>query len=469
MTRVLKPFVLVCIGSSLTTGRLAGPDLSWVPLLARELPDAPEALGPVRVYNMGKGSQNSAWGVTQIDAVTALRPTHILMEGFAINDCIDSGGGAAISRAAHIANITSMVTSWQAQIPGVDITIQTMSPVSPSGAGVRPLLGTYYADEVATAAALGVRILDNYAAWPKPLDPTKTASASGLALPVTAGYLYQNGVTWNPADKAASVSLSPDLLTATATATSGWVRATAALAGTIHFEVTVGAIAHPHPSVGVATSAMGGGYVGGVAGTCGLLDDGNVWLAGAFIGAAGFTFSAGDIIGVEVDVPNSRIYFLKGAARSAGFNIASLTGAAIYPAISLISSTVSGKFTPEGDGLHPLFVGALDTWLYPAVKTWARARMAEVWVPPANSVLPLILGPPYRGALLTSTPGVWSAGPRFTYQWLRDFAPIAAATYYNYTPVAGDVGHVLRLQVTAANDVGAVIATSLPTAVITVP
>jgi hypothetical protein len=35
--------------------------------------------------------------------------------------------------------------------------------------------------------------------------------------------------------------------------------------------------------------------------------------------------------------------------------------------------------TGLGDGLHPIWTGAVDTYLYPNVLAWARARMAELW------------------------------------------------------------------------------------------
>lgn len=37
--------------------------------------------------------------------------------------------------------------------------------------------------------------------------------------------------------------------------------------------------------------------------------------------------------------------------------------------------------TGLGDGLHPIWPGADDTYLYPSVLAWARARMAEFWTP----------------------------------------------------------------------------------------
>jgi hypothetical protein len=79
---------------------------------------------------MGHGGWTSADILAGAPTLTSLKPTHILFEGGAINDCVDSGGGPAISRAQHILNIQAMVALWRANIPGVDLTIQTMSSVS---------------------------------------------------------------------------------------------------------------------------------------------------------------------------------------------------------------------------------------------------------------------------------------------------------------------------------------------------
>lgn len=193
---VLPPFVAAFLGTSLTSGRLAA---DWVPTLNREIREFPEAVGPVVILNLGKGSQNSAWGVTQAPLLTALKPTHILFEGFAINDCIDLGAGPAITRAQHILNIQTMVAGWRAGIPAVDLTIQTMSSISAANAAQRPNLADYYADEIATGATLGMRTLDNYANWPKPLNPALTDSGDGLH-PIWAGavdtYLYPAIKAW---------------------------------------------------------------------------------------------------------------------------------------------------------------------------------------------------------------------------------------------------------------------------------
>ncbi|MCZ7587313.1 MAG: hypothetical protein M5U27_00310 [Gaiella sp.] len=98
---------------------------------------------------------------------------------------------------------------------------------------------------------------------------------------------------------------------------------------------------------------------------------------------------------------------------------------------------------------------------------------------PSNRTLPVILGTPARGQVLTSTAGVWiGTSPLvFTYQWLRcdadggepsgsDCPAIAGATATQYVPTADDVGRRLRTRVTARNTVGAATAASGPTALV---
>lgn len=192
---VRTPFVLAIIGSSLTTGRLSA---DWVPTLQHDLPLQPEAKGPIRIYNRGHGSMASDWLLTQAQAIADLNPTHVLTEGFAINDCVDFGTGPYQTRAQHIANIQASVAIWRTH-PDVDITIQTMSSVSAAVAVGRPALADYYADELALGATLGLRAIDNYAGWPKPLDPAFTNAGDGLH-PVWTGavdtYLYPNVLAW---------------------------------------------------------------------------------------------------------------------------------------------------------------------------------------------------------------------------------------------------------------------------------
>ncbi len=76
---------------------------------------------------------------------------------------------------------------------------------------------------------------------------------------------------------------------------------------------------------------------------------------------------------------------------------------------------------------------------------------------PAVIVGPQATGEPVVGAELTCLRGEWRGEPPpvFTYQWLRDGAPLASATASTYTVSNADRGRWLSCQVTAANSEGA--------------
>ena len=76
------------------------------------------------------------------------------------------------------------------------------------------------------------------------------------------------------------------------------------------------------------------------------------------------------------------------------------------------------------------------------------------------------------GGSLSTTDGTWSDSPTFTYQWRQcdsagdNCSNISGAQANSYTPVGGDLGHKLRVVVTATNGDGSTPATSNPSDVI---
>jgi len=94
---------------------------------------------------------------------------------------------------------------------------------------------------------------------------------------------------------------------------------------------------------------------------------------------------------------------------------------------------------------------------------------------PANTARPTISGVPQQGQTLTANRGSWSGGQPQTYgyQWQRcdsvggACAVIAGATNATYVLTANDVGHTMRVVVTARNSLGARTATTTPTGVVT--
>jgi hypothetical protein len=96
---------------------------------------------------------------------------------------------------------------------------------------------------------------------------------------------------------------------------------------------------------------------------------------------------------------------------------------------------------------------------------------------PTNTATPTISGPAQEGSKLTASQGTWTgtdSTTKFTYAWSRcdrngdNCAAIAGATTQDYTVQSADVGHTLRVTVTATNsDNTSGQATSVPTAVVT--
>ena len=93
--------------------------------------------------------------------------------------------------------------------------------------------------------------------------------------------------------------------------------------------------------------------------------------------------------------------------------------------------------------------------------------------PPSNTALPQASGTTTQGQKLTSTTGSWSGSPTsYGYQW-RDCdtsggncSNIAGAAGSSYTLASSEVGHTLRVVVTATNSGGSTSATSNQTATV---
>ncbi|MFL5964845.1 MAG: hypothetical protein ACJ757_18385 [Gaiellaceae bacterium] len=99
--------------------------------------------------------------------------------------------------------------------------------------------------------------------------------------------------------------------------------------------------------------------------------------------------------------------------------------------------------------------------------------LARSYAAPQNTALPQISGTAKEGVTLTASNGTWSNTPTsYDYQWRRCASDgtacgdIAGATKQTYTVVAADIGHTLRVVVTASNADGKASATSAATDVV---
>jgi hypothetical protein len=103
----------------------------------------------------------------------------------------------------------------------------------------------------------------------------------------------------------------------------------------------------------------------------------------------------------------------------------------------------------------------------------AATSLGQSTAAPSNTSLPSISGSARDGSLLTASHGSWTGSPTsYAYQWLRcdaeggNCGSIAGATSDKYTVQTADVGHRLRVQVTATNKDGSGVAVSRPTGVV---
>jgi streptogramin lyase len=95
---------------------------------------------------------------------------------------------------------------------------------------------------------------------------------------------------------------------------------------------------------------------------------------------------------------------------------------------------------------------------------------------PVNTALPAISGTATAGQALTTSQGAWTNNPKsFAYQWLEcdtsgnNCSNLSGETGVTHFLTPADVGHTLRVTVTATDVAGSASATSAPSAVIAAP
>jgi PKD repeat protein len=138
--------------------------------------------------------------------------------------------------------------------------------------------------------------------------------------------------------------------------------------------------------------------------------------------------------------------------------------------VETASATVTHDYTAAGTYTASLTVR--DNHGATSAPATVQIQVAPALVAPQNLVLPDIVDGLFRvGNILTASTGSWSGSTPldFTYQWLRcdvdgtSCVPIFGATEATYMLTPLDFGETLRVVVTATNDAGSAVATSLPT------
>ena len=136
---------------------------------------------------------------------------------------------------------------------------------------------------------------------------------------------------------------------------------------------------------------------------------------------------------------------------------------------SIPGATNATYVVGEADGGHTLEARVSATNLAGTVAALSN-RTAVVAAKPASPHGPRISGKARSGKTLRASSGAWSGRPTFAYQWLRcnakgaHCAAIRGAKRLGYRLTRHDVGHRLRVRVTARNRAGSTVATSSATA-----
>lgn len=136
-----------------------------------------------------------------------------------------------------------------------------------------------------------------------------------------------------------------------------------------------------------------------------------------------------------------------------------------------LSGATNATYVPRAADLGKTFTVAVVARKagYITVSTQTPATAAIATGTLVASV-PTIAGTAVAGAALTATPGTWTTGTAFAYQWFADGAAVEGGSARAFTPTEGHVGAVLTVRVTGTlNGFAARTMTSAATAPVAAP
>lgn len=134
-----------------------------------------------------------------------------------------------------------------------------------------------------------------------------------------------------------------------------------------------------------------------------------------------------------------------------------------------ISGATGATYTPiSGDATHLLRVRQIAANGSGSANSTSVSATVSAGVAPTFSVAPAIIGTPTVGTASAYTSGTYAGTPTpaITQQWTLDGVDISGATAGTYTPVTGDIGHLLRVRQIATNTSGSANNTSASATVV---
>jgi hypothetical protein len=119
--------------------------------------------------------------------------------------------------------------------------------------------------------------------------------------------------------------------------------------------------------------------------------------------------------------------------------------------VDVPGATSADFVVPLEDVGEPISVAQRLTATGYQTRTLVSAASVPVPAPViAPAPTPTVSGTPRVGAPLTALPGTWMTGVTLSYQWYVAGQPVLGATGPAYTPVAGDLGQTVQVEVTGS-------------------
>jgi hypothetical protein len=148
--------------------------------------------------------------------------------------------------------------------------------------------------------------------------------------------------------------------------------------------------------------------------------------------------------------------------RNGATNIAGATSSTYTLSAGDVGDTIDVRVTAANAG------GSASASSAPSARVVGSTPAA-----PVNTALELVSGTATQGQHLTTTNGTWSGNPTaYAYQWRdcdtagNNCTSVTGANSSSYLLAASDVGHMMRIVLTATNSTGSTSATSLATGVV---
>lgn len=118
--------------------------------------------------------------------------------------------------------------------------------------------------------------------------------------------------------------------------------------------------------------------------------------------------------------------------------------------LSIVKQSASFAQLAEQSGQTGITVKSYTAQFTNLAQYATASASAVSSAPNITSAAPTVAGSAQVGSTLVATPGAWTAGASFTYQWLRDGSVISGASAKTYKATTADIGKKISVKVTGS-------------------